>query len=287
MRAALGAGRYRLVGQLFTESLVLCLLGGMAGIAVADLLIQAATPLLAESIPFTAAVTLDVRVLAFAGAIALGVALLAGTLPAMQTAFGNLAETLNRGSRGSSGAHSTMRRVIVIGEVALSLVLVSGALLLFRSLLKLQALDTGVRIENTMTMSVDLPLGTYRTPQQAALFYQAAAERLQAAPGVAQAGISTVLPLQWISNGEIMMVAGLEKPVRVRFKRVDPGYFRTLGIPILAGRGITSRDVAGDGSSDGDQPGAGRAAGGGGTLEGTGGQDGSGERPGVRGQERP
>ena len=132
VRAALGAGRYRLVGQLFTESLVLCLLGGVAGIAVADLLIRVATPLLAESIPFTAAVTLDVRVLAFAGAIALGVALLAGTLPAMQTAFGNLAETLNRGSRGSSGAHSTMRRVIVIGEVALSLVLVSGALLLLQ-----------------------------------------------------------------------------------------------------------------------------------------------------------
>ena len=245
VRAALGAGRYRLVGQLFTESLVLCLLGGIAGIAVADLLIRVAMPLLADSIPFTAAVTLDVRVLAFAGAIALGVALLAGTLPAMQTAFGNLAESLNRGSRGSSGAHSTMRRVIVIGEVALSLVLVSGALLLLRSLLKLQALDTGVRIENTMTMSVDLPLGAYRTPQQAALFYQAAAERLQAAPGITQVGISTVLPLQWISNGEIMMVAGLEKPVRVRFKRVDPGYFRTLGIPILAGRGITSRDVDG------------------------------------------
>ena len=230
--------------------------------------------------------TLDVRVLAFAGAIALGVALLAGTLPAMQTAFGNLAETLNRGSRGSSGAHSTMRRVIVIGEVALSLVLVSGALLLFRSLLKLQALDTGVRMENTMTMSVDLPLGAYRTPQQAALFYQAAAERLQAAPGVAQAGISTVLPLQWISNGEIMMVAGLEKPVRVRFKRVDPGYFRTLGDSHTRRPRHHQPGRGRDGSSDGDQPGAGGAAGGGSALEGTGGQDGARELPGVRGQER-
>ena len=242
VRAALGAGRSRLVGQLLTESLVLCLLGGIAGIAVAGLLIRAATPMLVESIPFTAAVTLDYRVLAFAAAIALGVALLSGTLPAMQTAFGSLAESLNRSARGSSGAHAGMRRAIVIGEVALSLVLVSGALLLLRSLLKLNSLDTGIRMENVITMSVDLPVDAYRTPQQAALFYEAAAERLQAAPGVAQVGISTGLPLQWIGNGEAIKVAGLEKLVRVRFKRVDPGYFRTLGIPVLSGRGITGRD---------------------------------------------
>ena len=111
-------------------------------------------------------------------------------------------------------------RAIVIGEVALSLVLVSGAHPLLRSLLKLQGLDTGVRMENVITMSVDLPEGAYRIPQQTVPFYQAAAERLQAALGVAQAGISTALPLQWIGNGEAMKVAGLEKLVRVRFKRV-------------------------------------------------------------------
>ena len=245
VRAALGAGRGRLVAQLLTESLVLCLLGGVAGVAVADLLIRVATPLLSESLPFTAAVILDWRVLAFAGAIALAVALLAGTLPAMQTAFGNLAESMNRSARGSSGAHAGVRRAIVIGEVALSLVLVSGALLLLRSLAKLQGLDTGVRIENVITMSVDLPVGAYRTPQQAALFYQAAAERLQAAPGVERVGVATALPLQWIGNGEAMKVPGVEKLVRVRFKRVDPGYFRALGIPVLAGRGITGRDLDG------------------------------------------
>ena len=245
VRAALGAGRGRLVAQLLTESLVLCLLGGAAGIAVADLMIRAATPLLADSLPFTAAVALDWRALAFAGAIVLGVALLAGTLPAMQTAFGNLAQSMNRAGRGSSGSHAGVRRAIVIGEVALSLVLVSGALLLLRSLAKLEGLDTGVEIENVITMSVDLPTGTYRTPQQAALFYRAAAERLQAAPGVVRAGMATALPLQWIGNGEAIEVPGLEKLVRVRFKRVDPGYFRTLGIAVLNGRGLTARDVDG------------------------------------------
>ncbi len=245
VRAALGAGRGRLVAQLLTESLVLCLLGGFAGITLAALLLRLATPILSPSLPFTAAVTLNVHVLIFAGVVVSGVALLTGTLPAMQTAFGNLAESLNRSARGSSAAHARLRRAIVAGEVALSLVLVSGALLLFKSLLKLQGLDPGVHVENVITMSVDLPAGAYRTPPQAALFYRAAAERLQAAPGVVGSGIATALPLEWIGNGEAMQIAGVEKLVRVRFKRVDPGYFRTLGIPVLAGRGITRRDVDG------------------------------------------
>jgi len=242
VRAALGASRGRLIAQLLTESMVLCLLGGVAGVALAGFLIRAARPLLAESLPFTADVKLDLSVLAFAAVVALGVALLAGTFPALRATFSGVAESLNRSVRGSSGAHARLRRAIVIGEVALSLVLVCGAFLLFRSLLKLQQLDTGIRIEKVITMSVDLPAGAYPTPQQAALFYRAMAERLQAAPGVSQVGLSTVLPLQWISNGEGMFVPGVPEMVHVRFKRVDPGYFRTFGIPVLAGRGITGQD---------------------------------------------
>jgi predicted permease len=242
VRTALGAGRGRLIAQLLTESLTLCLLGGAAGIAVAYILIRVATPMLSESLPFTADVSLDLRVLSFAAAVAMGAGLLAGTLPALKTSFGNLAQSLNRSARGSSGAHNRVRRALVIGEVALSLVLVCGALLLLRSLLKLQQLDTGVQMENVITMSADLPVGAYPTPLKAALFYQAVAERLRAAPGVAQAGISTFLPLEWISNGEGMEVAGIEKTVWIRFKRVDPGYFSTFGIPVLHGRGISSQD---------------------------------------------
>jgi putative ABC transport system permease protein len=242
VRAALGASRGRLIAQLLTESMVLCLLGGVAGVALAGLLLRAARPLLAESLPFTADVTLDLRVLAFAAFVALGVALLAGTFPALRATFSNVAESLNRSVRGSSGAHARLRRALVIGEVALSLVLVCGALLLFRSLLKLQQLDTGVRIEKVITMSVDLPKGAYPTPQQAALFYRATAQRLEATPGVSQVGLATVLPLQWISNGEGMFVPGVPEMLHVRFKRIDPGYFGTLGIPLLAGRGISGQD---------------------------------------------
>jgi putative ABC transport system permease protein len=242
VRAALGAGRGRLVAQLLTESLVLCLAGGAAGVALAALLIRAVTPFLWSAIPYTADVGVDWRALAFAGAVALGVALLVGTLPSLQTNFGRLSQALNQSARGSSGAHGRLRRVIVIGEVALSLVLVCGAVLLFRSLLRLQQLDTGIRSDNIITMSVALPLHDYPTPESAALFFDALTQRLEGEPGVEEASLTSHLPLRWIDNGEGLRLDGIDPMVNVRLKRVDPGYFHTLDIPLLAGRGITPRD---------------------------------------------
>ncbi|HYO84654.1 MAG TPA: ABC transporter permease [Bryobacteraceae bacterium] len=244
-RAALGAGRARLVGQLLTESLILSVLGALAGVAIAALLIRLATPVLEDMLPFTAEVVLDMRILAFAAALAILVCLLAGVVPALQTSGGNLVSALNRASRGSSGSHAGMRRFIVIGEVALSVVLVCGALLLFRSLHNLQALETGVRVEQVTTMTTDLPVLAYPTPERAAQFYDALATRLRSTPGISDASLSTHLPLRWIGNGEGLRLAGVEKLIRVRFKRVDPGYFSTVGIPVIAGRGITSRDRLG------------------------------------------
>jgi putative ABC transport system permease protein len=245
VRAALGASRGRLIAQLLTESIILCVLGGVAGIAAAGLLIRVARPLVADSLPFTADLRLDVRVFAFAGVVAFGAALFAGLLPAFRASFGDVARSLNRSVRGESGAHAPTRRAIVVGEVALSMVLMCGALLLFRSLVKLQEVDTGVRMENVITMSTDLPVGAYPTPQKAAVFYEQVAQRLQSTPDVLQAGLATQLPLQWIINGEGILVPGMESIVRVRFKRVDPGYFRALGIPVLSGRGIGNQDREG------------------------------------------
>ncbi len=111
-------------------------------------------------------------------------------------------------------------------------------------------------------MSVDLPTGAYPTPPKAALFYRAVAQRLEAAPGVSQVGLATVLPLQWISNGEGMFVPGVPEMLHVRFKRVDPGYFRTLGIPVLAGRGISGAGPRRNSARGSDQPGSGGASGG-------------------------
>ncbi len=245
IRASLGAGRARLILQLLTECLALCVVGGAAGIAVAYGLIRLSTPLLAQSLPFTAAVNLSPDVLLFATAVVLGVVLLAGTMPALQASSGGLTDGLRQSARDSSRTQVRMRRTIVTMELAFSFVLVCGALLLVRSLVKLQQVDTGVRIDKVITTSIDLPLNAYPTPQKAALFYEALKQRLHSVPGIEKVGFSTTLPLQWISNGEAIQIAGAEKLVRVRLKRVDSGYFSALGIPVLAGRGIMDRDREG------------------------------------------
>ncbi len=242
IRTALGASRGRLFAQLATETLALCLLGGAAGLAVASLLISTAGPFVAKSLPYPAPLVLDYRLFAFAAGIALGVALLVGALPSLQTSAGSLEESLRMAGRGSTGAHQGVRRSIVIGELALSLVLVCGALLLFKSLFNLQQIETGVRIENVITMSMNLPAKAYPAPVQAAAFYEATRERIKGVPGVQQVALSTHLPLRWIGNGEAVELPGVKEPINVRFKRVDPGYFSTFGIGVLKGRGIDVPD---------------------------------------------
>ena len=245
VRAAMGASRGRLIRQLLTESFALCLFGGGLGIGVAYGLVRGATLLLSESLPFTAEVTLDLRVFTFAGVVAIAVSLLVGLLPATQTAFGRLAESMNQGARGSSRAGEGIRRAIVASEVAFSFVLLCGALLLVRSLLKLQAIDTGVRMDNVITMSADLPQAVYPTQEKAALFYNQVLERLRATPGIEEAAVTTDLPLEEVREGMVMLSMGYDKSLTVRYKRVTPEYLGTLGIPVLQGRGLSRQDHAG------------------------------------------
>ncbi len=189
LRAALGASRVRLIGQLLTESLVLCLLGGAAGVVLAELLLRAAAPLVAASLPFTADLTLDLRVLSFAAAAVMAALVLTGLLPSLQTSFGKLSSSLNQAARGSSASSAAVRRTIVIGEVAASVVLICGAALLFKSLAKLQQVDAGVRIDHVMTMSVDgLPSAAYPSAESAVRFYESVVQRLPrgAFPGLSR-----------------------------------------------------------------------------------------------------
>ncbi len=244
IRAAIGAGRGRLIAQVLTESLVLCLIGAVAGIGLAYLMIEAATPLLRPTLPATAALSLDLRVLGFAGAAAIGVSLIVGVLPALQMssrALGNAAGLTARGSTSREGA----RRLIVAAEVAISLVLVCGAVLMFKSLLKLQQVDAGVRIDNVITMSADLSIGTYPNSAAAARFIEAVGHRLRAVPGVERAAVSTDIPLREVRQADGMDVPGTEGSILVRFKRVDADYFTTLDIPLLAGRAISRNDRIG------------------------------------------
>jgi putative ABC transport system permease protein len=246
VRAALGASRARLVSQLLTETLVLSLLGGLAGVALAAGLLQVAIPLLPASVPTTAEIGLDFRVFAFAGLAVMMVTVLVGLVPSLRASSGgNLAQAFQQTSRGSSGAHGRMRRAIVIAEVAVSLVLVCGALLLFKSLARLQHVDIGVRVDRVVAMSADLPLNGYPAAEQVTTFYDTVVERLAAVPGVEKASVSQDVPLEEVRGGEGLRLPGLEDRINVRFKRVDSRYFDTLDIPVVAGRGLASSDRAG------------------------------------------
>ena len=245
LRASLGASRGRLIWQLLAESLVLCFLGGIAGVGLAYILLRAAAPLVAESLPFTADLRLDLRVLGFDAVTVMAVLILTGLLPSLQTSFGNLSLALNQTARGLSRSKAAVRRTIVIGEVAASVVLISGAALLFKSLEKLQHVDAGVRIDHVITMSADLPASAYPTPESAARFFDTVVQRLRSVPGVEQASVTQRLPLQGAAWGEYLSVPGMNVPLVVRVKMIDPAYFDTFGIPVKFGRGLKDRDRAG------------------------------------------
>ena len=243
LRAALGAGRGRIAAQLLTESLVLGALGGIAGVALAAGLLEAAVPLL-PAMPFTADVTLDLRVLAFAAGTALLVSVLVGVLPAFRVASGAEAAALNAASRGSSHAHERTRRLVVAAEVGVSVVLICGAFLLFKSLVRLQQVEIGATIDRVITMAIDLPWDRYPTGTERAAFYPALIERVKAIPGVESASVSGDVPLEG-TGGENLRLPGRDDRLLVRFKRADDGYFSTLGIPVKAGRGFTPDDRVG------------------------------------------
>jgi putative ABC transport system permease protein len=244
VRAALGASRGRLVRQLMTETLVVCLLGAVAGIVMARWLIEAAMPLLPSAVPSTAVVSLDYRVFAFTLAVAVGVALLVGLVPSLRTSAGTLSIALNQSSRGSSGGAGRLRQFVVVAEFALSQVLICSALLLFKSLLNLQRVDLGVKVDNVVTISTELPAAGYPTPDTAADFFRSLLERLEAIPGVERASVADDAPLEGAGGENIRLPGGTDR-LLVHYKRVGPGYFSTLEIPVIAGREFATSDRAG------------------------------------------
>ena len=243
LRAALGASRGRIAAQLLTESLVIGVAGGVAGVAVAYSLLQIALPLLPIAIPYTAEITLNTRVLMFAIAAAITVSALVGLLPAIRLSKGSMSTGLNQASRGSSGAHDRVRRAIVAAEVALSLMLICGSVLLVKSLARLQQVDIGVESARVITMSVDLSRERYPTRAHLTAFYRQVVERLEGAPSIESASVSGDIPLEG-TGGEYLLMPGREERLLVKFKRADSGYFKTMGIPVLQGRGFTSEDHA-------------------------------------------
>jgi putative ABC transport system permease protein len=249
IRAAIGAGRHRIVRQLLTESAVLALLAGVAGVGLAALGIRALVGGAPADIPRLAEVRIDGPVLLFALGTALAASLLAGLLPALRAAGQDPQSVLKEGGRGRGTAHDRVRTGLIVAEVALALTLLAGAGLLVRSALYLQRVQLGFEPKGVLLARVALPQAAYPEPQSVVRAYQEMVARLARMPGVEAAAVTSRAPLGG-GGGSNGLVREGQPPIPENFVQselhiVTPGYFRALGIPVTRGRGLDAQDVAG------------------------------------------
>jgi putative ABC transport system permease protein len=251
VRAALGAGRMRLLRQLLTESITLSLLGGGAGILLGSWGVQALLALNPISIPAYNQIRLDLTVLGFTLAASVITGILFGLAPAWQTLKFDLHTALKEGGRAAI-ADVRQRRLsslLVVAETAMAMVLLIGAGLLLKSFAHLLDVKPGFVTENVLTMQVGLPNVAYQEPAKRIAFLKQLETNLSAAPEVASVGFVTRLPLMSALNNitSFLAIEGKEVPAGERpeidFRRASTGYFQTMGIPLLSGRLVTEQDV--------------------------------------------
>lgn len=248
MRSALGAGRGRIVRQLLTESAVLALAGGAAGLVLAYWGVQALVAGSPPGVPRLEQARIDPVVLAFTLLAALASSVLFGLAPALRAARPDLYETLKEGGRtGGSAVRDRVRSVLVAAEVALALTLLAGAGLLIRSAIHLQRVDKGFDPAGVLTARLTLPAARYGDPALAASAFDRVLEELRRAPGVESAAIGSTAPLGpcCSSNGLIPEGRPLstESVVNSLSRFITPAYFETLRIPLVSGRLFTERDT--------------------------------------------
>lgn len=249
LRTALGAGRKRLVRQLLTEALVLALLGGLAGVLLAYWGLNGLLPLLQGNVPRLDAVRLDRTVLALSAAVSLGTALLFGLIPAVYSSRPDFGHILRTGFRTPRiGAGQRLQQVAVVSQVAIALALVIGAGLLIKSFQRLVSVDPGFQADNVLALPLNLvPETKYADQQSTTAFYTELLDRVRALPGVEVAGATWRLPLAGGSGGVVVEVEGrpdVAKGEEISAHPATPGYFETMGIPLLKGRVFDPRDDA-------------------------------------------
>ncbi len=252
VRGALGAGQSRIVRQLVTESLVLALAGGVLGIPIAlwgTHLLLAMAP---DGIPRVDQVGVDLRVLGFSLAVSLGTGVLFGLAPTFQSLGSNLrASTVVGGSRQTfSRGQNRLRSALIIGEVALSLLLLVGAGLLMRTFLTLNRVNPGFNSLKTLSARVWIPETRYQEDDEVSSFYRETLERVRAIPGVQSAGAVLSLPINYGIQGRFgFSIEGYtpsegENQPLAGYQVASAGYFETLGIPVIRGRVFTESDDA-------------------------------------------
>ncbi|HEY7304061.1 MAG TPA: ABC transporter permease [Bryobacteraceae bacterium] len=247
LRASLGAGRLRVVRQLLTESILLAAVGGALGMLLAKWAVTALVFLAPKDLAQSIDIVTDTRIYLFAVCLAGLTSIVFGLAPALAGSRSELVQTLHADSRSSIGARSHLRAWFVGAEIALSVILLSGALLLFRSLEGLQHVDPGIQAADLLTLRVSLPGAHYTKPSQTIQFFARAVREISSLPGVRAASAISHLPFDGRPPGTYVVLAGRPraKPgedIGATIRTVLPGYFRTMGIPLLRGRDFTAAD---------------------------------------------
>lgn len=250
IRTAIGAARSQLVRQLLTESFVLAFLGGGLGLLLAfwgtELVVKAGS----QINPMFEGIRVDLRVLGFTFGISIITGLIFGLAPALQISKPNLVESLKEGGRGSgpSSSRNRLRSVLVVSEIAMTLVLLVCAGLLIRTVARLSNVDTGFNAQNVLTMTLGLPAAKYPKPENYVAFNKQVTERIAALPGVKAVGTTSVMPLSDNFDGRGLVVEDQPKPrgeeITVDLYVTTPGYLRAMEISTLKGRAIGEEDTA-------------------------------------------
>ncbi|HEV2116849.1 MAG TPA: ABC transporter permease [Terriglobales bacterium] len=250
VRTAMGASRGVLIRQLLTESTLLALAGGVLGIGLSWLAIRALLTWGTGQLPPGIPIATDGRVLLFTLLISLLTGIIFGTFPALQLSRAEPSAALREEGRGTSTSHARARATsfLVVGQVALSLLLLIGAGLLLRSFQRLLRVDPGFEAHNLLTMNVSLPTVKYAKPEQQIAFFDEMLRRVSTLPGVRNAAISAALPLSWKRITPLLPEGQPNVPLAQRpfidVEAVSPQWFETMRVPLRAGRVFTGADNA-------------------------------------------
>ncbi|MGA9769124.1 MAG: ABC transporter permease [Blastocatellia bacterium] len=246
VRCALGAGRWRLMRQLLTESLMLAGLGGAAALLLAMWGVDILSSVMPDNLSQAKSVFIDARVFAFTLAVSLVTGIVFGIVPALQATKPNMNEALKEGGRDSSGSRRWVRNLLVVTEVALALVLLIGAGLMIKSFQRLNNVDMGFQPANLLAMQVQLSSSRYGEQNKRTAFFDQLLEQIEALPGVESAAVINGLPVSFQGGGSTFKIEGRAEAQSTTpmctYRIISPDYFRTLGIPLLSGRDFSRSD---------------------------------------------